>query len=159
MQSARRRLVFIPRILLDCREKSPRFIFQSPYLDVCLQTFGSDHFTEGNSVRKTLLVSSLALATTIAAPFAFATPGSVRCGKLLDVRSGRMLTDQIIVYDANGTITAVDLLNATCLPGLIDVHTHLAGDPSNSGYQVRVLEGVKFVMKNGAVVRNDFTAK
>jgi hypothetical protein len=33
--------------------------------------------------------------------------GAVRCGKLLDVRSGRMLTDQIIAFDANGMITAV----------------------------------------------------
>src|ERR1700730_2020746 len=85
---------------------------------------------KGNSMRRTLLVFSLALAATIAAPFAFAAPGSVRCGKLLDLRSGRMLTDQIIVYDAPGRITPagpaastsasgappIDLSSATCLP-------------------------------------------
>jgi imidazolonepropionase-like amidohydrolase len=101
-------------------------------------------------MRRILLVLSFVILIALTAPFAFAAPGAVRCGKLLDVRSGRMLTDQIIVFDANGMITAVgpaastsptggvavlDLSNATCLPGLIDVHTHLTGDPSASGYQ------------------------
>src|SRR6266852_3567810 len=78
-----------------------------------------------------------------------AAPGAVRCGKLLDVRSGKILTDQAVVFDDGGTITsvssfssakfpsgvvAIDLSNATCLPGLIDVHTHLTSDPTASGY-------------------------
>src|SRR3954470_5910013 len=90
------------------------------------------------------------LALLVICQTAHAAPGAVHCGKLLDVRSGKLLTDQVIVFDANGTITAVgpassplapggasmiDLPSATCLPGLIDVHTHLTGDPSHSGYQ------------------------
>jgi imidazolonepropionase-like amidohydrolase len=82
-------------------------------------------------------------------PLAQAAPGAVRCGKLLDVRSGQMLTDQVVLFDGAGTITsvgpssstkipsgvtAINLSGATCLPGLIDVHTHLTSDPTNNGY-------------------------
>ncbi len=87
--------------------------------------------------------------TSILSPLAYSAPGAVRCGKLLDVRSGQVLSDQMVVFDATGTITsvgsftstklpsgvtAIDLSSATCLPGLIDVHTHLTGEPTHSGY-------------------------
>ncbi len=82
-------------------------------------------------------------------PLTHAAPGAVHCGKLLDVRAGRILNDQVIVFDDSGAITAVgpaastalpggikplDLSSVTCLPGFIDVHTHLTSDPGDSGY-------------------------
>jgi imidazolonepropionase-like amidohydrolase len=81
---------------------------------------------------------------------ALAAPGAVRCGKLLDVRAGHMLDDQTVVFDDAGVITAVgpassttlpagasvvDLSGATCLPGLIDVHTHITGNANEHGYR------------------------
>ncbi|HME11301.1 MAG TPA: amidohydrolase family protein [Candidatus Acidoferrum sp.] len=79
---------------------------------------------------------------------AAAAPGAVHCAHLLDVRSGEIRTDQTIVFAADGTITnvgpaksAVIPPNATaievagtCLPGLIDMHTHVTFDPQDSGY-------------------------
>jgi imidazolonepropionase-like amidohydrolase len=81
-----------------------------------------------------------AFAAVFSASTAQAAPGAVRCGKLIDARAGRVLSDQVVVFDAMGIITsvaadspttlpegitAVDLSHATCLAGLIDVHTHL----------------------------------
>jgi imidazolonepropionase-like amidohydrolase len=90
----------------------------------------------------------IAVFTLMLPPCAFAQTGAVRCGKLLDVRAGTLLSDQVVVFD-KGEITAigpagkvavpkgivpVDLSSATCLPGLIDVHTHLTSDPTGNGY-------------------------
>jgi len=81
----------------------------------------------------------------LAAAAQAAPSGAVHCGKLLDVRSGRILTDQTILFE-DGRVTAVgqappppgvvplDLGGLTCLPGLIDVHVHLTSDPSHAGY-------------------------
>jgi imidazolonepropionase-like amidohydrolase len=90
------------------------------------------------------------ISLAVLSPLASAAPGAVRCGQLLDVRTGKLLKDQVIVFDAGGIITnvgpagsplsaggatTIDLPSATCLPGLIDVHTHLTDNPTSNGYE------------------------
>lgn len=93
---------------------------------------------------------------------------AVRCGNLVDVKSGSLQKDMVVFVDGGlvqgvspyaqsaipvGT-AIVDLTGGTCLPGLIDVHDHLTSDPEHSGYaglgissQRSVVTGVKNARK------------
>jgi imidazolonepropionase-like amidohydrolase len=78
-----------------------------------------------------------------AAPVSAATV--LHCGRLVDVRAGRVLTSMTVVVD-EATIarveqgltppgagdTLVDLRTHTCMPGLVDMHVHLTGEYSES---------------------------
>lgn len=88
---------------------------------------------------KPLPVLLLALACALAAPVHAAERTVVHAGHLLDVDSGRMLADQAVSIEG-GKITAVQPWSAaaakgarmldwtawTVVPGLMDMHTHIA---------------------------------
>src|ERR1700722_5825187 len=68
---------------------------------------------------------------------------AVRAGRLLDVKTGKLLADQTLVIEDGRIVSMaasaeakiptdavrIDLPNATVLPGLIDAHTHLTSEP------------------------------
>ncbi len=97
-----------------------------------------------------------------------ATPVRValRAGKLLNVRNGETLSDVVILVEGDriaavgGTapvsIQVIDLSNYTILPGLVDCHAHILGNPLTD---IAVMERVAFVMKGGEIVKNATVAK
>jgi imidazolonepropionase-like amidohydrolase len=94
-----------------------------------------------------LLVVLVALATELVAQQA-PKHVVVHAVHLLDVKTGKLLSDQTIVIEdgkiarvgssaetkAPAGATVIELANATVLPGLIDAHTHLTFDPQ-FGYE------------------------
>lgn len=89
-----------------------------------------------------LLVGSVLTAILWAAPASAAT--ILHCGRLVDVRSGEVLSDMSVIVDGatiqgveegylpgSGGDTVVDLRTHTCMPGLIDSHVHLTSEYSD----------------------------
>lgn len=79
----------------------------------------------------------------------------IKCGHLLDIRTGKYLTNQLILVEGSTILsitsqgsapsnydTTIDLSNYYVLPGLIDCHTHvlLQGDITSDDYAVQLLK-------------------
>ena len=91
----------------------------------------------------TIAIAALAFAPVIDAA---AEDVAIRAARLLDVRSGQFIDkpvvlikgDRIEAVGSNLAIPAglkvIDLGTATLLPGMMDMHTHITGNPEDLGY-------------------------
>jgi imidazolonepropionase-like amidohydrolase len=85
----------------------------------------------------------------------------LHCGLLLDPNTDQVTKDVWILTDAGlvkkianaaiPQITTIDLSKSFCLPGLIDVHTHLTSDPTDAGYASL---GISYPMETIKGVKN-----
>lgn len=101
------------------------------------------------------LIFLLVLQLSVSPLFAQQKTIAIRCGKVLDVRTSKMLNNQVILVKGNKiesisdavlfkqkTDSTIDLSNYYVLPGLIDCHTHvlLQGDITSEDYDMQILK-------------------
>ena len=111
---------------------------------------------------------ALALAQPAASPAATQTSRrvAVKAGRLLDVRTGHVTPDVVILVEgdriaavggaAPADVLVVDLSGLTVLPGLIDAHDHLLGDQkdwsSTAWLRMSAPEGALWGVRNVQVL-------
>ncbi|WP_229255922.1 Xaa-Pro dipeptidase [Duganella fentianensis] len=104
---------------------------------------------------------SLALLGLGIVSHASAAVTAIKAARMLDVRSGNTIEAAVILIDGERITAAgsklaipagaqvIDLGDKTVLPGLIDMHTHLTGDPADLGYSV-IAKSVPRITLTGA---------
>jgi imidazolonepropionase-like amidohydrolase len=112
-------------------------------------TAGCDILKVSALVPQAIMFQKLLCSFCICISGAIAAPTALRCGAMLDVRTGRIVKDAVVIV-VNGKInqagpasslaiptgsSVIDLPNGTCMPGLIDAHDHLNGDPTEGAYK------------------------
>ncbi len=122
-----------------------------------------------------LFVSTLAALAQTPAPAA-SEPGAnvaILAGRLIDVRSGHVTTNAYIVVEkdrivrivnaAPAGVKVIDLSKYTVVPGLIDCHAHLLGNPKDqsamSGLRMSSAQGAIWGVHNATIwLDHGFTA-
>lgn len=90
----------------------------------------------------------LLFASFLITPILFSQETYIHCGKLIDTRNGKVLTNKTIVVSGksiksiddgflsptDSTIKVIDLKSKTVMPGWIDMHVHLESETSPTAY-------------------------
>lgn len=93
---------------------------------------------------KKVILSGLALMLSLGV---FAQKTYIHAGKLVDVKTKKVLSEQTIVVEGNKILSVnagyqqagsedktIDLKNSTVMPGLMDMHVHIEGETSPTRY-------------------------
>ncbi|MEN2282650.1 amidohydrolase family protein [Algoriphagus sp. SE2] len=93
---------------------------------------------------KKVILSGLALLLSLGV---FAQKTYIHAGKLVDVKTKKVLSEQTIVVEGNKILSVnagyqqagsedktIDLKNSTAMPGLMDMHVHIEGETSPTRY-------------------------
>ncbi|HVN41686.1 MAG TPA: amidohydrolase family protein [Steroidobacteraceae bacterium] len=119
-----------------------------------------------------VLLALAAVATADPAPAAAPPMTALRAGRLLDVASGTVRTDQLIVVQGSRIVAVgpaastpvpagarlLDLSGQTVLPGLIDTHTHITSDPTTPPYHHYGLSAPRRALKGARFARDTLLA-
>ncbi len=121
------------------------------------------------------VVGACVLSSLVAVTEAADTPAPVtviRAGHLIDVAAGKVRDDQLIVITGKwitavgpaATVsvpagaTVLDLSTQTVLPGLIDTHTHVTGDPTTPPFHGYGISAPREALKGARFARDTLLA-